>query len=138
MTPRVTLVALALAATAAATATITPHTARAAAEERLPAVLSLETALAIARRNQPDLRQARANVEAAQARVDQARAGLLPQVNEPAVGRAVDVRHRQLLSQRSEREPAAVGLRSDLAPARRRAGQRRRAAKQREGDRARD
>jgi outer membrane protein len=52
----------------------------AAAEPTLPATLSLDAALAIARQHQPDLRQARANAEAAQARVDQARAGLLPQV----------------------------------------------------------
>ncbi len=44
-------------------------------------VLTLEDALRIARAHQPQLREARAGVEAAQARADQARAPLLPQVN---------------------------------------------------------
>src|SRR6478672_1251020 len=47
----------------------------------LPAELSLEAALRIGRRLQPQLRQARAQTEAAEARVDEARAGLLPQVS---------------------------------------------------------
>src|SRR5204863_295837 len=46
----------------------------------LPAELSLETALRIGRRLQPLRREARANTEAAEARADEARAGLLPQV----------------------------------------------------------
>jgi len=60
-----------------------PRPARAEADEyqTLPAELSLETALRIGRRLQPQLRQARAQTEAAEARVDEARAGLLPQVN---------------------------------------------------------
>ncbi len=51
------------------------------ADQTLPAELSLETALRIGRRLQPQLRQARAQTQAAEARVDQARAPLLPQVN---------------------------------------------------------
>ena len=51
------------------------------AHQALPADLSLEKALEIGRRLQPLLRQARAQTEAAEARVDQARAALLPQVN---------------------------------------------------------
>jgi outer membrane protein len=51
------------------------------AEPELPATLTLDTALGIARKRQPDLRQAHANTEAAEARVDQARAGLRPQVS---------------------------------------------------------
>jgi outer membrane protein len=46
----------------------------------LPAELSLDAALRIGRRLQPQLRQARAQTEAAEARVDEARAPLLPQV----------------------------------------------------------
>jgi outer membrane protein len=46
----------------------------------LPTELSLETALRIGRRNQPQLRAARAQTDAAEARVDEARAPLLPQV----------------------------------------------------------
>src|SRR5437763_598181 len=46
----------------------------------LPSELSLDTALRIGRRLQPQLRQARAQTDAAEARVDEARAGLLPQV----------------------------------------------------------
>ena len=53
----------------------------AAADFAVPATLTLEAALAIGRQHQPDLRQARANTEAAEARVDQARAGLLPQIS---------------------------------------------------------
>ncbi|MFL5437491.1 MAG: TolC family protein, partial [Myxococcales bacterium] len=45
-----------------------------------PRVLSLDEALRIARERQPQLREARAAVEAAQARVDQSRAPFLPQV----------------------------------------------------------
>jgi outer membrane protein len=64
--------------TAAAAATTT------AGDEAIPSTLSLDAALAIARRHQPQLRQAHANTEAAEARVDQARAPLLPQVNASA------------------------------------------------------
>ena len=46
----------------------------------LHAELSLDAALRIGRRLQPQLRQARAQTEAAEARVDEARAPLLPQV----------------------------------------------------------
>jgi outer membrane protein len=55
-----------------------------AAPETLPATLSLDAALEIARRHQPDLRQARANAEAAAARADQAAAPLRPQLNATA------------------------------------------------------
>jgi outer membrane protein len=59
-----------------------PAGARAASEGdgALPAELSLDAALRIGRRLQPQLRQARAQTEAAEARVDEARAPLLPQV----------------------------------------------------------
>jgi outer membrane protein len=63
-----------------------PLAARAQADadqtlQTLPAELSLETALRIGRRLQPLRREARANTEAAEARADEARAALLPQVN---------------------------------------------------------
>ncbi len=48
--------------------------------ESLPGRLSLAQAEDIALKNQPTLRQARANTDAAQGRVEQARAGYLPQV----------------------------------------------------------
>jgi outer membrane protein len=51
------------------------------AEEPSSGTLTLDEALRIARENQPQLRQARAGTEAAQARADQVRAPLLPQVN---------------------------------------------------------
>jgi len=50
------------------------------AAAQMPRVLSLDEALRIARERQPQLRDARAAVEAAQARVDQSRAPFLPQV----------------------------------------------------------
>jgi outer membrane protein len=58
-------------------------TAPAAAEEPAPParVLPLEEALRVGLSRQPQLRQARANVEAARARVDQTLAPLLPQVS---------------------------------------------------------
>jgi outer membrane protein len=66
-----------------AVAVVAPDSARAQADEdrTLPAELSLEAALRIGRRLQPQLRQARAQTLAAEARVDEARAPLLPQVN---------------------------------------------------------
>ena len=73
---------LAVAMVALATgAAVAPARAEMDADQTLPAELSLETALRIGRRLQPQLRQARALTEAAEARVDQARAPLLPQVN---------------------------------------------------------
>ena len=45
-----------------------------------PRVITLEEAVASARANEPQLRQAQANARAAEARADQQRAGLLPQV----------------------------------------------------------
>ena len=73
---------LALALVALATgAAVSPARAQKDDDQTLPAELSLETALRIGRRLQPQLRQARAQTEAAEARVDQARAPLLPQVN---------------------------------------------------------
>jgi len=50
------------------------------ADGALPAELSLDAALRIGRRHQPQLRQARAQTEAAEAKVDEAVAALLPQV----------------------------------------------------------
>ena len=70
-----TLAALLLAAAAPA------HAQADDAHHALPVELSLEKALEIGRRLQPLLRQARAQTEAAEARVDEARAALLPQVN---------------------------------------------------------
>ena len=58
-----------------------PARAQSDADQTLPAELSLDTALRIGRRLQPLLRQARAQTQAAQARVDEAVAPLLPQVN---------------------------------------------------------
>jgi len=52
----------------------------AGAETQVPQVLSLDTALRIARENQPQLVQARAQSDAAQARVGTALSPLLPQV----------------------------------------------------------
>ncbi|MNK55583.1 Outer membrane protein OprM precursor [compost metagenome] len=46
-----------------------------------PSALTLDQALSNARQNQPQLRQAQASVEAAQARTRNSRASLLPQVN---------------------------------------------------------
>ena len=74
-------------ATATAPAPATPTPAQAPADPgrgAIPSTLSLDTALAIARRQQPQLRLAHANTEAAEARVDQARAPLLPQVGATA------------------------------------------------------
>src|SRR5215468_9344686 len=51
------------------------------ATQTLPSELSLETALQIGRTLQPQRREARAQTEAAHARVDEAVAPLLPQVN---------------------------------------------------------
>src|SRR4051812_18076918 len=50
------------------------------AAAQMPRVLSLDEALRIARERQPQLREARAVVQAAEARVDQSRAPFLPQV----------------------------------------------------------
>jgi outer membrane protein len=72
---RVSALALALALAA-------PAAARAADE--VPAQISLDEALRIGRDHQPQLRQARALTEAADARVDEARAGLLPQLTATA------------------------------------------------------
>jgi outer membrane protein len=73
---RAAVVTLALLAVAPA-----PARAQADDDRTLPAEMSLETALRIGRRLQPQLRQARAQTQAAEARVDQARAPMLPQVN---------------------------------------------------------
>jgi outer membrane protein len=77
MSRRLAIAMVALAAGAA----VSPARAQMDADQTLPAELSLETALRIGRRLQPQLRQARAQTQAAEARVDQARAPLLPQVN---------------------------------------------------------
>ncbi len=76
MNARVQALALGLLAVAAA-----GRPAAAATAERLPAVLSLDAALALARRHQPDLRAAHFNTVAADARVDEQYSNLLPQVN---------------------------------------------------------
>ena len=55
-----------------------------AASAQTPRVLTLEEALRIAREQQPQIRQARFLTEAAYARADQARSGLLPQVSATA------------------------------------------------------
>jgi outer membrane protein len=61
-----------------------PRPASAAAKEQLPAVLSLDAALALARKHQPDLRAAHFNTLAAGARVDEQFSNLLPQLNTAA------------------------------------------------------
>ena len=70
MTGKVLLVALALA----------PLAAGAANPTGAAGPLTLEQAVAAALAHQPQLRAARAQVQAAQARMGQATAGLLPQV----------------------------------------------------------
>jgi outer membrane protein len=55
-----------------------------AASAQTPRVLTLEEALRVARERQPQIRQARFLTEAAYARADQARSGLLPQVSATA------------------------------------------------------
>jgi outer membrane protein len=55
-----------------------------AASAQTPRVLTLEEALRVARERQPQIRQARFLTEAAYARADQVRAGLLPQVSATA------------------------------------------------------
>jgi outer membrane protein len=55
-----------------------------AASAQAPRVLTLEEALRVARERQPQIRQARFLTEAAYARADQVRAGLLPQVSATA------------------------------------------------------
>lgn len=76
MNVRVQAMALGLLAVAAAT-----RPASAATAERLPAVLSLDAALALARKHQPDLRAAHFNTVAAEQRVDEQYSNLLPQLN---------------------------------------------------------
>ena len=58
-----------------------PAVAQMDATQTLPSELSLETALRIGRTLQPQRRQARAQTDAARAKVDEAVAPLLPQVN---------------------------------------------------------
>src|SRR5438105_4525622 len=55
-----------------------------AAAAQTPRVLTLQEALRVARERQPQIRDARAAVEAAEARVDLSRSGLLPQVSAAA------------------------------------------------------
>jgi len=62
-------------------AAVMARPAAAAPAERLPAVLSLDAALDLARKHQPDLRAAHFNTAAAEARVDEQFSNLLPQVN---------------------------------------------------------
>jgi outer membrane protein len=79
MTPRpVLLLALAPALAAAQAAPATPPAAAPAAPARR--VITLEEAVASARANEPQLRQAEANARGAEARADQQRSGLLPQI----------------------------------------------------------
>jgi len=73
---RVRAIGLALLAAA-----VVARPAAAASAERLPAVLSLDAALDLARKHQPDLRAAHFNTAAAEARVDEQFSNLLPQVN---------------------------------------------------------
>jgi outer membrane protein len=73
---RVPLVGLALL-----TFVATARRGAAATTEKLPAVLSLDTALDLARKHQPDLRAAHFNTVAAEARVDEQFSNLLPQLN---------------------------------------------------------
>lgn len=76
MTARVQALALGLLAVAA-----TGRAAAAATTQRLPAVLSLDAALDLARKHQPDLRAAHYNTVAAEQRVDEQYSNLLPQLN---------------------------------------------------------
>lgn len=76
MNARVQALALGLLAVAGA-----PRPATAATAERLPAVLSLDVALSLARKHQPDLRAAHFNTVAAEQRVDEQFSNLLPQLN---------------------------------------------------------
>ena len=76
MNQRVRAIGLALLAAA-----VVARPAAAASAERLPAVLSLDAALDLARKHQPDLRAAHFNTAAAEARVDEQFSNLLPQVN---------------------------------------------------------
>jgi len=69
---------LVLAVMVAATA---PAVLAAPAALAAPSVLTLDQALSNARQNQPQLRQAQATVQAAQARTRNSRASLLPQIN---------------------------------------------------------
>src|SRR2546423_356451 len=62
------------------------------ASAQAPRVLTLEEALRIARERQPQIRQARYLTEAAYARADQARSGLLPQVSATAGYKKTTVR----------------------------------------------
>lgn len=74
MRTRLGAIGLALLGAAAA------RPAVAATAERLPAVLSLDAALALARKHQPDLRAAHFNTVAAEQRVDEQFSNLLPQL----------------------------------------------------------
>ncbi len=79
------IVALSLLATLAAPppappATASPPPPPPAAAPTASRVLGLDEAISLARQNQPQLRQARAGTEAAQARADEARSALLPQL----------------------------------------------------------
>jgi outer membrane protein len=66
-----------------------PLLAASPAPPPLPPVLALEEAIRLAQQNQPQLRQARAGTQAAQARADEARSALLPQLTGTAgYGRA--------------------------------------------------
>ena len=76
MNQRARAIGLALLASA-----VVARPAAAASAERLPAVLSLDAALDLARKHQPDLRAAHFNTAAAEARVDEQFSNLLPQVN---------------------------------------------------------
>ncbi len=76
MNQRARAIGLALLAAA-----VMARPAAAAPAERLPAVLSLDAALDLARKHQPDLRAAHFNTAAAEARVDEQFSNLLPQVN---------------------------------------------------------
>ena len=75
MTARSRAMVLAMVSVAA-----TARPAPAATSEQLPAVLSLDAALALARKHQPDLRAAHFNTAAANARVDEQFSNLLPQL----------------------------------------------------------
>jgi len=55
-----------------------------AADVALPSTLSLDAAIALARQHQPDLRTARANTVAGEARVEEAASGLYPQLSAAA------------------------------------------------------
>jgi len=78
-----------------------------------PDVLTLDEALRLARANHPQLHASRAQTEASQARVAEAKAPLLPQVSGmlPISKELTIKRPRQGLANRGSRPPPQAGIR---------------------------